>query len=1046
MKKVIVLFFMVMLVISFSKLAFSQNIPVKITPVGIVTNPSIVDRGGNNGNSIESVPITVLANNGGTSGNGRQPQGSRRFINTKYLITGPEATASGFGSDAVASVGWRWNTFSGAGQSLTTTGRLIVYMKDTVGSAIAIGSSTIDTNGTGYTKVIEGTITIPTTASDFTIDVPVGGPGTSTFNHTDGNGIIVIFVYTTIGTLSTTSPTCICNTTYANSLSTYQSNTANGVAGTLSNFRPETRLGAASLFDKVQVTEVYALGKVPRPFGIPYNVSAIVKNNDSGPLTFDVVLTVKDSSSGTVRYTKNMTVTSLASGASQEVFFTEWLPNRNENDSLIVSIDPQPGENYIANNVLRKITRVNSNTYSYAQSNTPVGGVGFNGATGDFVARFHTNSANSINQIDVNFSAGGQPFQVGIWDASGTGGIPGSNLFTSTSQTSAAGVFTVLVNPPISVNGDFFVGVRQTGTTNVSFSYQTESPIRDSCFYFASPTGSTSWTDFAPNNAFRFMIEPKFALNNDVGASAIDQNGSVYYTPGTTTLPMTGTVTNYGLSTNTFDVNRTILDASNNIVYNNTITISSLVSNGTAVTTFPNFTGFVSGATYTITDSTRLGTDQNVNNNKLSKSFTPTIAKTTCILYTDAPSRDSLSNQLNNAGYIGTYDLIDGTTFTSSFRAWRSVFYLLTSGGTWTTSVRDSLKAFLDNSSPSSKKSLCIFGNDIGYYNDPIRNTTATGPDTVFYRQYLRAQYVADSWISAVAGSGSKIYGASGSPFSSITGDSVGDPYPDMVKAATWYGGQGAFLPLTVTTGDSSAAVYYAGTNYNLFYGTNVYANYRSKTSSTLDAPTNIFNVIKNFVESNGGLVPVELASFSAATDRDKVILNWRTVSELNNSGYDIERKSISGNSWAKIGFIQGNGTSNIEKNYSFTDVGLTKGSYNYRLKQIDFNGNYKYYDLSSEVNIGVPFKFDLSQNYPNPFNPSTKINYDLPFDSKVSIKLFDIIGREIVSLVNQAQTAGYYTTNFNASNLSSGVYFYQINAQGGNQSFTKTLKMMLVK
>lgn len=85
---------------------------------------------------------------------------------------------------------------------------------------------------------------------------------------------------------------------------------------------------------------------------------------------------------------------------------------------------------------------------------------------------------------------------------------------------------------------------------------------------------------------------------------------------------------------------------------------------------------------------------------------------------------------------------------------------------------------------------------------------------------------------------------------------------------------------------------------------------------------------------------------------------------------------------------------------------------------------------------------YDLSQNYPNPFNPSTKINYALPTDGQVSIKIFDMSGKEVMSLVNEVKTAGYYSVNFNASNLSSGIYFYSLSAA----DFTATKKMMLVK
>ncbi|MDQ3022344.1 MAG: T9SS type A sorting domain-containing protein, partial [Bacteroidota bacterium] len=189
--------------------------------------------------------------------------------------------------------------------------------------------------------------------------------------------------------------------------------------------------------------------------------------------------------------------------------------------------------------------------------------------------------------------------------------------------------------------------------------------------------------------------------------------------------------------------------------------------------------------------------------------------------------------------------------------------------------------------------------------------------------------------------------------------------------------------------------------------------------------------------------LPVELSSFISVINRRDVTLNWATASELNNAGFDVERSVLNG-SWSKVGSVTGNGTSTTPNNYSYTDRNLASGKYNYRLKQIDLNGNFTYYELTNEVNVGVPTKFDLSQNYPNPFNPSTKINYDLPFDGKVSVKIFDMAGKEVSTLVNEVKTAGYYTINFNASNLSSGVYFYRISAEANGQNFVSTKKMML--
>ena len=197
--------------------------------------------------------------------------------------------------------------------------------------------------------------------------------------------------------------------------------------------------------------------------------------------------------------------------------------------------------------------------------------------------------------------------------------------------------------------------------------------------------------------------------------------------------------------------------------------------------------------------------------------------------------------------------------------------------------------------------------------------------------------------------------------------------------------------------------------------------------------------------DSNSQALPVELASFTAAVSGRHVNLNWSTAYEINNSGFDIER-SADNSSWARIGYAEGNGNSNNTNSYSFTDINLNSGRYHYRLKQTDFNGNFEYFNLENEVNIGIPSEFSLSQNYPNPFNPSTSISFELPYDSRVSLKVFDMSGKEVAELVNEIQPAGYHTYKFNASALSSGVYFYRISADGNGKSFNATKKMMLVK
>ena len=196
----------------------------------------------------------------------------------------------------------------------------------------------------------------------------------------------------------------------------------------------------------------------------------------------------------------------------------------------------------------------------------------------------------------------------------------------------------------------------------------------------------------------------------------------------------------------------------------------------------------------------------------------------------------------------------------------------------------------------------------------------------------------------------------------------------------------------------------------------------------------------------SGVPLPIELSSFNFDVSGRNVNLKWSTNVEQNNAGFDIERKGLAKNdTWNKVGYSNGQGNKNSLTRYVFTDSKLAAGKYNYRLKQIDNNGNFKYFNLNGIVEIANPKKFELSQNYPNPFNPSTKIDYALPLDSKVNIVIYDMLGREITSLVQEQQKAGYYTVQLNAANFASGTYFYRMiaNVNGNNNIITKKLSVV---
>ncbi|MBE0571121.1 MAG: T9SS type A sorting domain-containing protein [Ignavibacteriaceae bacterium] len=188
--------------------------------------------------------------------------------------------------------------------------------------------------------------------------------------------------------------------------------------------------------------------------------------------------------------------------------------------------------------------------------------------------------------------------------------------------------------------------------------------------------------------------------------------------------------------------------------------------------------------------------------------------------------------------------------------------------------------------------------------------------------------------------------------------------------------------------------------------------------------------------------IPVELVSFTAELIDDNVSLKWITATETNNSGFEIQRKSDDVE-WGKIGFVEGHGTTTELSIYSYSDnlMNIKAKSLSYRLKQIDFNGSFEY-SQEIVVEIAVPLEFALGQNFPNPFNPSTKIKYSVPQASKVQIKVFDVLGNEIETLVNEEKDQGVYTVNFDANNLASGLYLYRIQAS----SFIATKKMILLK
>jgi hypothetical protein len=233
-----------------------------------------------------------------------------------------------------------------------------------------------------------------------------------------------------------------------------------------------------------------------------------------------------------------------------------------------------------------------------------------------------------------------------------------------------------------------------------------------------------------------------------------------------------------------------------------------------------------------------------------------------------------------------------------------------------------------------------------------------------------------------------------------------------------------------------------------------------------------VFPCPNSFYTSIGGneataylqnIVPVELQSFDAEVTENKVNLTWSTATETNNSGFEIIRSTQNDNAWENIGFVPGFGTTTEVHHYSFIDEALQSGNYQYRLKQIDFDGSFEYSNII-EVAVDAPTKFSLEQNYPNPFNPTTKIKFTIPAEEtrhasslQVTLKVYDVLGNEVVTLVDEQKPAGTYEVEFNVAQVSrpelssgisakggyaSGIYFYQLQAD----KFLETKKMIILK
>jgi len=547
--------------------------------------------------------FTIPSTSNGTSGNGRGPVTQFLFHRSCAIYSATELAGSLINGDSIIRVGWSINAAAAA----NVTGTITVYLANTSDATFLRSTTwaTLLTTPTAMTQVYSGSMTIPNAVGVYSIALQ------NPFRYT-GGGLYVAYEWTPAAT--STAAVYNCNTSITNGVYNAQSNTALPTTIAGSNFRPQVILGVKPPKVDLNVREIYTLGKLPIPYSVPHNVRAYVSNTGADTLyNYPITLNI----SGANSFIDTVRVDTFYPATNRYITFNNFTPLNLGTNSVVVSV---PFDSVNTNNSKQFTQIVTTGSYSYANPVVPAaGGVGFTGLTGDFVAKFPLNTTSAINQIGVNFNTGGQNLRIGIWDTSASG-TPGVLLWQSPIFTTQTGLNTITVNPPVNVNGSFFAGVLQINTTNAAFAYQNEVPIRNQTFYYTSPTGGTAWTDFSSTASnFRFMIEPRLQVADDVGIASVEQPCPAIMAGGAPIVPQFR-ITNYGLNAQASF--RVVSQITGPVNQNSIDTLNGTLASGT--TTLLNSNMMFNPTTpgvYTLKVWTELAGDLERNNDTVSYQF-----------------------------------------------------------------------------------------------------------------------------------------------------------------------------------------------------------------------------------------------------------------------------------------------------------------------------------------------------------------------------------------------------------------------------------------
>lgn len=387
--------------------------------------------------------------------------------------------------------------------------------------------------------------------------------------------------------------------------------------------KPHIRIHFPRYNQNLEVLKTYCLGKVPLLAGVNDTIRVLVGNLGKRKIgNARLYLTI----TGANTHRDSISISNMDPWTEQLFNFGQFKPDSSGEDNVQISLSH---DDFDANNYDTVKRQINYNVFSHTDpyiGNS--GGIGFNGSTGDFVAKFYSDSGVYINQISVDFSSSGRGFRVGIWDDDASGGFPGTVLFMSDSLTSKGGTYILPVLPRVKVNGGFYVGIRQNTTTNVAFSFQDEDPIRPGAFYFTAPMGNTVWTPFSPGFPFKFNIQPRIQVADDVAPLSIiypSANQDIEYSIKDSMGPQVNVV-NYGFKDQTtpFEVECKITNLYDIEEYKFTKKIT-LNSGQSKIIYFDTAFRLYNLGSHKITVTTKLANDKIVDNNSLSQVFTVSV-------------------------------------------------------------------------------------------------------------------------------------------------------------------------------------------------------------------------------------------------------------------------------------------------------------------------------------------------------------------------------------------------------------------------------------